>query len=153
MKFLMTLLLCLTSFCALAVNEDFQIHFATLGPKQQEEKLGVEESFLRKSQMVYGVDKGLLLRTYIRGLEIGPDGLFNYDVKIEGLNRNPKSIRQFGGITSASSEARADEVIVESEPQMFWKEDIGIWDFKITVTDRVSGEKRMTVLKGVEVRK
>jgi hypothetical protein len=153
MKIFILLLLSLSSIPAFAADEDFQVHFVTLGPKEQDEQLEVEEAFKRKPQMVYKIDKGVLLNTYIKGLEAGLDGRVRYDIQIEGINRDPKVYRRFGGSSSGSDSIRSDEMIVVREQEMFWKEDVGFWDFKLTVTDEVTGKKRIAILKGVEVKK
>lgn len=106
-----------------------------------------------KPKMKHKADGGFYLNVYLWGLEAGLDGRVRYEYDLQGTHRNPKVERHIGGLVSGSDQLRSDGVVIDRNQEMFWVKDIGIWDFKVIVTDRVTGQKVVQELKGVEVTK
>lgn len=99
-----------------------------------------------KTKFSVSKDPAIGMKISITGLERYREGRVNYNYDLRGKPRNPKNPRGIGG----SGNARVTTI---SEQGVFQKGDEGIWDFKITITDVISGKTAVQEIKNVEVTK
>lgn len=123
------------------------------GKDQMEAKQAVVEVLKLKPKMKFATDSPLMIRTYVWGLTPDREGMVRYSCDVKGTSRNPKIEAHKGGSSSGSADIRYDHALSDTEMQSFGKDEQGIWDFKVTVTDTVTGKSVVQEIKGVEVTK
>jgi hypothetical protein len=104
-----------------------------------------------KTRTRFKVGSPLMVRTYVWGFAPNREGLISFDIDATGIHRNPKVEGRKGGTMVGQDDIRFDEALETHHLGSFDKKDVGIWDFKVTIKDRVSGKVLLHELKNVEV--